>query len=106
LLAELRNGGRTIAAYGAAAKGTIMLNYIGAGSDLIQFVVDRNIHKQGKYVPGVRIPISDPGRLMRERPDYVVILPWNFKDEILDQQAAYRDHGGKFIIPIPSPAII
>jgi len=106
LLAELKNGGRKIAAYGAAAKGTIMLNYIGADCDLIQYVVDRNVHKHGKYVPGVRIPISDTTRLIEEKPDYVIILPWNFKDEILSQQTDYRNTGGKFIIPIPSPAIV
>jgi hypothetical protein len=106
LLAELKNGGRKIAAYGAAAKGTIMLNYIGADSELIQYVVDRNIHKHGKFMPGVRIPISDPARLMQDQPDYVLILPWNFKDEILLQQAAYRHQGGRFIIPIPQPAIV
>jgi SAM-dependent methyltransferase len=106
LLAELKNGGCTIAAYGAAAKGTIMLNYIGVDASLIHFVVDRNVHKQGKYMPGVRIPISDPDRLMREMPEYVVILPWNFKDEILAQQTPYREKGGKFIIPIPTPAIV
>ncbi|NLE29801.1 MAG: class I SAM-dependent methyltransferase [Phycisphaerae bacterium] len=106
MLSGLKASGKTIAAYGAAAKGTIMLNYIGADSELINFVVDRNIHKQGKYLPGVRIPIFEPERLMRDKPDYVVILPWNFKDEILSQQTSYRMTGGKFIIPIPSPAIV
>ncbi len=98
--------GKTIAAYGAAAKGAIMLNFVGAGPDVIDFVVDRNIHKQGKYMPGVHIPICDPSRLVEDLPDYVVLLPWNFKDEILSQQADFRDRGGKFVIPIPKPVIV
>jgi hypothetical protein len=98
--------GKTIAAYGAAAKGAIMLNYIGIGTDVIDYVVDRNIHKQGKYMPGMHIPVCDPSRLEKQPPDYVVLLPWNFKDEILSQQAGYRDKGGKFIIPIPEPVIV
>lgn len=106
LLKDLKTGGRRIVAYGAAAKGTIMLNYINADTNVIDFVVDRNIHKQGKYMPGVGVGIFDPKRLMEERPDYVLLLPWNFKDEILTQQAAYRRSGGKFIIPIPSPEIV
>jgi len=106
LLEKLKKSGSRIAAYGAAAKGVIMLNYIGADTDTIDFVVDRNIHKQGKYIPGVYIPISDPGRLLEEQPNHVLLLPWNFKDEILAQQIAYRRNGGKFIIPIPSPQIV
>ncbi len=106
LITDLKADGKRIAAYGAAAKGTIMLNYISAGPEEIDFVVDRNVHKQGKYMPGMHIPICDPARIMEDVPDYVVILPWNFKDEILAQQAAYRDKGGKFIIPIPEPAIV
>jgi len=106
LISHIKADGKRIAAYGAAAKGTIMLNYIGVGPDVIDFVVDRNIHKQGKYMPGMHIPICDPIRLMEEMPDYVLILPWNFKDEILSQQAAFRQQGGKFIIPIPQPEII
>jgi SAM-dependent methyltransferase len=98
--------GKTIAAYGAAAKGAIMLNYIGIGTDVIDYVVDRNIHKQGKYMPGMHIPVCDPSRLEKQSPDYVVLLPWNFKDEILSQQAEYRNKGGKFIIPIPEPVIV
>ncbi len=106
LIAHLKADGKRIAAYGAAAKGTIMLNYIGAGPEEIDFVVDRNVHKQGKYMPGMHIPICDPVRLMEDRPDYVIILPWNFKDEILSQQSAYRDRGGKFIVPIPEVEVV
>jgi len=106
LLIGLKNGGNSLAAYGAAAKGAILLNYIGVGSDLIDFVVDRNVHKQGKFMPGVHIPIGAPELILQKMPDYVVILPWNFKDEILSQQESYHRQGGKFIIPIPTPSIV
>ncbi|MBN1803668.1 MAG: class I SAM-dependent methyltransferase [Sedimentisphaerales bacterium] len=106
LLQGKKQIGKTIAAYGAAAKGAIMLNFIGIGTDVIDYVVDRNIHKQGKYMPGLHIPIFDPSRLEKELPDYVIILPWNFKDEILNQEAGFRNKGGKFVIPIPEPVIV
>jgi hypothetical protein len=106
LLAELKEQGKRIAAYGAAAKGTIMLNYIGADAKLIEFVVDRNVHKQGKYVPGARIPIREPEALLAEKPDHALILAWNFKDEIMSQQSAYHDAGGRFVIPIPNPEVV
>lgn len=106
LLAELKSGGKTIAGYGAAAKGAIMLNYIGAGQETIDFVVDRNIHKQGKYIPGVRIPICDPARIIEQMPDYVLLLPWNLEKEILSQQTEYMNRGGRFIIPVPEPRIV
>jgi len=106
LIGRLKNQGNSIAAYGAAAKGTIMLNYVGADTRSIDFVVDRNTHKQGKYMPGVHLEISDPQRLLQEQPDYVVLLTWNFKDEILAQQAEYRNRGGQFILPIPEPTIV
>ena len=106
ILKQLKSQGKRIAAYGAAAKGAVMLNYVQAGADTIDFVVDRNIHKQGKFMPGVKIPILSPDRLLAEMPDHTVLLPWNFKDEILSQQAEYRQEGGKFIIPIPSPEIV
>jgi len=106
MLRGLKRRGRSIAAYGAAAKGTILLNYVAAGTDLIDFVVDRNIHKQGKYMPGVHIPICEPERIFRDMPDYVLLLPWNFKDEILQQCDTYRRRGGRFIIPIPRPEVV
>lgn len=101
MLRILRNGGNRIAAYGAAAKGATLLNYTGIGGDIIDFVADRNIHKQGLYMPGKRIPISAPERLVEEMPDYVLILAWNFAEEIIGQQQEYRAAGGKFIVPIP-----
>jgi len=106
MLGDLKRRGRSIAAYGAAAKGTILLNYVGLGTETVGFVVDRNVHKQGKYMPGVHIPIHAPSRILREMPDYVLLLPWNFKEEILQQCDAYRKRGGRFIIPIPTPQVV
>lgn len=101
MLKILKDGGNRIAAYGAAAKGATLLNYTGIGRDFIDFVVDRNVHKQGLYMPGRRIPIFRPEKLLEERPDYVLILAWNFAREIISQQDEYRAAGGKFIVPIP-----
>jgi len=106
LLQGLKERKARIVGYGAAAKGTIMLNYVGIGQETLDFVVDRNTHKQGRYIPGVRLPIAPPERVLAEQPDYVLILPWNFKDEIIAQQAEYRRRGGKFIVPVPRPTII
>jgi len=106
LLRDLKKRGASIVGYGAAAKGTIMLNYVGIGRDVLDYVVDRNVHKQGRYVPGVRLPIAAPEKILAEQPDYVLILPWNFKDEIMSQQAEYRRRGGRFIVPVPRPAIL
>ena len=106
LLARLRAGGARIAAYGAAAKGVTLLSYVGVGAETIEYVVDRNVHKQGRYMPGVRLPIADPARLLADRPDYVLLLAWNFADEILAQQDAYRRAGGRFIVPVPTPKVL
>jgi len=106
LLRGLKADGRSIAAYGAAAKGSTLLNYAGIDTGLIDFVVDRNVHKQGLYMPGVHVPIRDPGELLEAMPDYVLLLAWNFKDEIIDQQREYLARGGRFIVPIPEPTVI
>jgi nucleoside-diphosphate-sugar epimerase/SAM-dependent methyltransferase len=105
-ISDLKSKSKRIAAYGAAAKGSTLLNCTGIGAESIDFVVDRNFHKQGKYMPGVHIPIAAPERLVKDQPDYVLLLAWNFKDEVLAQQREYREKGGKFVIPIPRPEIV
>ncbi|MEM6486649.1 MAG: class I SAM-dependent methyltransferase [Pseudomonadota bacterium] len=106
MLGDMKAEGRRIAAYGAAAKGTIMLNFLGVGRNTIAYAVDRNTFKQGRYIPGVRVPICDPSRLTEDKPDVVLILPWNFKDEIISQQQDYLASGGKFVVPIPNLEIV
>lgn len=106
LLKELKGQGKTIAAYGAAAKGATLINYIDIGTDLVDFVVDRNVHKQGKYMPGQKIPILPPEALLEKKPDYVLLLAWNFADEIREQQSEYEAQGGKFIKPVPEPVVL
>lgn len=102
LLIDLKRRGKSIAAYGAPAKGVTLLNYCGIGSDFIDFAVDRAPSKIGHLLPGVRIPIHHPEKLMEARPDYILILPWNIKEEIKEQLSAARDWGAKFIVPIPT----
>ena len=106
LLSELKASGKKIAAYGASAKGATLLNFCGIGRDLIDFVVDRSTIKQGKYTPGMHLPIVPPEAVKQHHPDYLLLLTWNFAEEILVQQAAYRNTGGKFIIPVPEPRIV
>ena len=105
LLAHLHEEGSTVAAYGAAAKGTTLLNASGVLPEHLQFVVDRNIHKHGRYMPGLHTPISAPSRLLEDMPDYVLLLAWNYKDEVMSQQEEYVRRGGRFIIPIPELVI-
>ena len=102
LIRRLRAEGATVAAYGAAAKGTVLLNHFGLDHDAIDFVVDRSVHKQGLVMPGVRIPILAAEELECRQPDYTLLLAWNFAEEILDQQQSYRAAGGTFIIPVPT----
>ncbi len=106
LLGSLQREGARIAAYGAAAKGSTMINYSGIGPDLLDFVVDRNTHKQGLYMPGQNIPVLGPEVLLERMPGYVLLLAWNFADEILQQQQEYRQRGGRFIIPVPTPRVV
>lgn len=106
LVHRLVGEGKRVAAYGAAAKGATLLNFADLDAKVIDYVVDRNVHKVGKYMPGVRLPIRPVETLLEDRPDYVLILAWNFGREIIEQQSAYREKGGKFIIPIPHPQIV
>ncbi len=105
-LIAARRQGRTVVGYGAAAKGNTLLNYCGIGTDLVDYVVDRSPHKQGRFLPGSRIPIHGPERIAETRPDYVLVLPWNLKDEITGQMAHVRDWGGRFVLAIPELAIL
>lgn len=100
-LIGVKDARKSVAGYGAPGKGNTLLNYCGIRTDFLDYTVDRNPYKQGKFLPGTHIPIFHPDRIKETRPDYVLILPWNFKDEIMQQLAFIRDWGGKFIIPIP-----
>jgi hypothetical protein len=106
LLISLKRDHKTVAAYGAPGKGNTLLNYCGIRTDLIDFTVDRNPYKQGRFLPGTHIPIYPPDHIDETRPDFILILPWNFKDEILQQLAHVRDWGGQFIVPIPHAVVI
>ena len=97
--------GKTIVGYGAAAKGNTLLNYCGIRTDFIDYTVDRSPHKQGLYLPGTRVPICHPDRIRETRPDYLLILPWNLRDEIIETHGYIREWGGKFVVPIPHVSI-
>jgi 2-polyprenyl-3-methyl-5-hydroxy-6-metoxy-1,4-benzoquinol methylase len=105
-LLECKYEKKKVVGYGAAAKGNTLLNYCGVKNDLISFVIDASEHKKNKYLPGSRIGVVDEARLKEFEPDYVIIFPWNIKDEIMDQLAYIRDWGGKFVIPIPKLTVI
>jgi len=105
-LIRAKREGKSIAAYGAAAKGTTLLNYCGVRSDFVDYVLDRNPHKQGTFLPGVRIPVRAPEHAEETKPDYLLILVWNLADEIVEQMAHIREWGGRFVVPIPEVRLI
>jgi SAM-dependent methyltransferase len=106
LLIDLKRAGKRIAGYGAPGKGNTLLNYCGIRTDMIDFTVDRNTYKQGMFLPGTHIPIHAPEEIDRQQPDYLFILPWNFRDEIMAQMSRIRSWGGRFIVPIPTPIVV
>jgi 2-polyprenyl-3-methyl-5-hydroxy-6-metoxy-1,4-benzoquinol methylase len=105
-LIKAKDAGKRVVGYGAPAKGNTLLNYCGVRGDFIEFTVDRSPHKQGCYLPGTRIPILHPDKLREVRADYVLILPWNLKDEIIQQVAYVREWGGRFVLPIPEVVVL
>ena len=106
LLRERRDAGDRVAAYGASAKGSTLLNFFGIGGETIDFVVDRSTVKQGLVTPGTHLPILPPEALLAKMPESVLLLTWNFADEILEQQREYRERGGRFIVPVPEPRLL
>ena len=106
LLGDLKRDGKRIAAYGASAKGSTLLNYFRIGPEMLDYVVDRSTAKQGHYTPGTHLRIYPPEKLLEDLPDYTLLLTWNFAEEILNQQTEYRGRGGKFIIPIPEVRVL
>ena len=105
-LIQAKREGKTVVGYGAPGKGNTLLNYCGVRQDFIDYTVDRNPYKQGKFLPGSRIPVFAPERLAETRPDYVLILPWNLKDEIVEQLAYTREWGCQLVVPIPELTIL
>jgi SAM-dependent methyltransferase len=105
-LIEARRAGKTVVGYGAPGKGNTLLNYCGIRTDFLDYTVDRSPHKQGKFLPGTHIPILHPDTIRSTRPDFVLILPWNLKDEVIAQNAYIRDWGGQFVVPIPEVRVI
>jgi 2-polyprenyl-3-methyl-5-hydroxy-6-metoxy-1,4-benzoquinol methylase len=104
-LIRVKRSGKIIAGYGAPGKGNTLLNYCGVRTDILDYTVDRNPYKQGKFLPGTHIPIYHPDKIGETKPDYVLILPWNFKDEIMQQMGFIRDWGGQFVVPIPEAKV-
>ena len=105
-LIDAKQSGKKVVGYGAPGKGNTLLNYCGIRTDFLDFTVDANPYKQGKYTPGTRIPILAPDKIREARPDYVLILPWNLKDEIMNVVSYVRDWGGKFVVPIPEVGVL
>ncbi|GMQ76433.1 MAG: class I SAM-dependent methyltransferase [Gammaproteobacteria bacterium] len=105
-LIEARRAGKRSVGYGAPAKGNTLLNFCGVGTDFIEYTVDRSPHKQGRFLPGTHIPVHSPERIAQTRPDYVLILPWNLQDEIVEQMTHIRSWGGRFVVPIPRLAVL
>jgi hypothetical protein len=106
LIKKIKSNGKRIAVYGASAKSTTLLNYFGIGADTLDYVADRSTVKQGHYTPGTHLQIYSPEKLLDTQPDYILLLTWNFAEEIITQQAEYKKRGGKFIIPIPELQVI
>lgn len=104
-LIAAKEQGKSIVGYGAPAKAITLLNYCGVRTDFLDYIVDRSPHKQGLFLPGTRLPILHPDKIVETKPDYVMILPWNLKEEIIEQMAMIRDWGGKFVVPIPEVAV-
>ena len=105
-LIQARREGKSVAGYGAPGKGNTLLNYCGVGTDFVDYTVDRNPYKQGRYTPGTHIPICPPQKVAETQPDYLLILPWNLKEEIIEQNAFIRNWGGRFVVPIPEVRVI
>jgi SAM-dependent methyltransferase len=103
-LLEAKRDGKSVVGYGAAAKGNTLLNYCGIRTDFLDYVVDRSPHKQGRFLPGTHVPVYAPERIAETRPDYVLILPWNLRDEVIEQMHFVREWGGRFLVPIPRVA--
>ena len=106
ILADIKDNGKTVFGYGASAKGNTLLNYYGIGPDTMPFIVDKNTLKHGLYSPGMHIPVHPVEKIASDKPDYILILAWNFADEIMEQQAEFKAAGGKFIIPFPKPKVV
>jgi hypothetical protein len=105
-LIQAKRAGRSIVGYGAPGKGNTLLNYCGIGTDFLDYTVDRNPYKHGRFTPGTRIPIHPPERIAETRPDDILILPWNLRDEILAQLAYAREWGARFVVPIPDVEVV
>jgi len=105
-LIDIKNQGKSVVGYGAPAKGNTLLNYCGIRTDLLDYTVDRSPYKQGLFLPGTHIPIYHPDKIIETKPDYLLILPWNIKDEIIEQMSHIREWGGKFVVPIPQVEVI